>query len=112
MRRLLPLSYEELQHLYSSNAIITCGEEAELECDLPNPESYPSPDKFSELIEAAEKADAAIRNACDEQHCRFSKDSNGCPVIAGELNIVISAASRDGLAGLRELLNHFILISN
>lgn len=60
----LPLSFEELVHLYQSNTQISVDEQKELEADLPNPKKIISPEEFRVVLKQHETLCSQIKEAC------------------------------------------------
>lgn len=104
--RSLPLSDEELQFLYNSNAEISSWEESEMECQLADPSDFPTPESFSAYVEKEKNAEEAIKNGCADCDSSYRIDRYGNLVIAGKYNFKIKSPSSSGLNALKQVLKH------
>ena len=105
--RVLPLSYKELQELYSSNTSVSIDEENELSFNLPNEQQFLSPSEFADLVNERQQFAQMLNSVCAEESYRFSKNLDGSFELIGENGFSVGAPSQAGLNMIENLLKDF-----
>lgn len=107
--RPLPLSFEELSMLYHSNARISCDEEQELACDLPDPSCLLLPDRFTQLLSVIENQEEEITKLASsiDMYCKFDDAEEKLIVETDNSSIILQKVEEPSVQALRAYLDSF-----
>jgi len=113
LHRPLPVSVDELQLLYRSNAGLTIDDETELAFEIPNPETLISPAQFSEDICSEAENHSALERIGEEMSFVIKCDYDKRCIIAKRESleyVIVENPSAQAIEDLESYINSFTLI--
>ena len=102
----LPLSIEEVEEVYETNALLSEGEERELSCDLPIPGALITPENLEELIEAKAELNQRIKEAGEKAGFEAKTDEDHFYVDFGQGYLPLNYPKKDVIEGLSRLIKN------
>ena len=98
----IPMSKSDLHYLYESNGILTPEIEHELSCNLPSPDTLPTPEAFDEEVSQRKEYEVTLAKLSSEMNIPLSFDCANNSIV-GNGNTIIKNPSYSTLTELETL---------
>lgn len=98
----IPMSKSDLHYLYESNGILTPEVEHELSCNLPSPDTLPTPEAFDEEVSQRKEYEVTLAKLSSEMNIPLSFDCANNSIV-GNGNTIIKNPSYSTLTELETL---------
>lgn len=100
----LPLSYDKLEQLYKSNAVVGVEDESQLTEGLPDKESIMSVEELADLVSIYDKNNEILSDIENSGYCHFYADDSDLTVVADGFELHLNYENCDNLEKLKEQL--------